>query len=379
MGLTLIDGVFMGKQTPLHSSHLELGARITDFNGWDMPLHYGSQIREHHAVRKNCGVFDVSHMGVVDVEGTGARDFLQHLLANDVGRLTRPGMAQYSLMLNHWGGIVDDLIVSRVGESAYRLVVNAGTRQKDLEWMGHAAAGREVVVRERSDLAMVAVQGPDSPHLLEKALAGDSWERIGQLPPFGVVVQGETFVSRTGYTGEMGFEVILPAAAVVALWNRLLDNGVLPAGLGARDTLRLEAGLNLYGGDMDEETTPFESGLSWTVAWDPSDRNFAGREILEPMRHASPSRRRVGIVLQEKGVLRNHQTIMFRDKAVGEITSGSYSPTLETGIGLAKLDQRVKLGDVCQVEMRGRNLPALVVKPPFVRHGNPTFCAVGGV
>ncbi|NGZ28932.1 MAG: glycine cleavage system aminomethyltransferase GcvT [Magnetococcales bacterium] len=369
----------MTKQTPLYDKHVQLGARLTDFSGWEMPLHYGSQIREHHAVRQKCGLFDVSHMGVVDVVGAGALEFLRLLLANDAGRLTRLGMCQYSLMLNSMGGIVDDLIVSRLAEHAFRLVVNAGTREKDVQWIKEQAAGHAVEIHERNLLAMVAVQGPESPAILSQAMS--DWgavSRIQQLTPFGALHHDDIFISRTGYTGETGFEVILPASQVVSLWERLMDAGAVPAGLGARDTLRLEAGLNLYGTDMNEETTPFECGLSWTLAWEPMDRPFMGRQILEPLRESIPSRRRLGLVLQEKGVLRNHQTVIHKEKVVGEITSGSYSPTLESGIAIARLDQRIKPGDLCQVEMRGRNQTALVVKLPFVRLGRSTLPTLNG-
>jgi aminomethyltransferase len=332
-----------------------------------MPLHYGSQIEEHHAVRRACGVFDVSHMGVCDLEGERTRELLRHLLANDVGRLERPGQALYTCMLNPTGGVLDDLIVYLREAGAYRLVVNAGTRRRDLEWIAGHAARYGVSVRERESIAMLAVQGPlarEHVHgLLTPALAA----RAEALGRFQAAWEGERFVARTGYTGEDGYEVILPADEAPELWRRLLAAGVRPAGLGARDTLRLEAGLNLYGADMDEGTSPLESGLAWTVAWEPPERAFVGREALEAERARGPARRQVGLVLEAPGVMRAGQRVVAGAAGEGWVTSGGFAPTLGRSVALARIP--AEAGDRVEVEVRGRLHPARVVAPPFVRRG----------
>ncbi len=362
----------MGRHTALHSRHLDAGARMVDFGGWDMPLHYGSQIEEHHRVRRDAGMFDVSHMAVLDLDGEGTRALLRRLLANDVARLSTPGKALYSCMLNEHGGVIDDLIVYFLGDGRYRMVVNAATRDKDRAWIERQASGFDTTVRERTDTAMIAVQGPQARARVLPLLPAALRESAGALAPFHGVGAGDWFVARTGYTGEDGFEVILPADAAPAFWDALRAAGVTPCGLGARDTLRLEAGLNLYGADMDESTTPLESGLAWTVAWDPPERAFIGRAALEAQRGTDHARL-VGLVLQGKGVLRNHQKVRVGGVAAGEVTSGGFAPTLGRAVALARLAQT---GDgSCEVEIRGKLVPARVVKPPFVRHGRPCVAA----
>ncbi len=360
----------MTQKTPLHARHLELGARLVDFGGWDMPLQYGSQLEEHHAVRRDAGMFDVSHMRAVDVEGPRAQEFLRRLLANDVARLTAPGKALYSCMLKESGGVIDDLIVYLREPGRYRLVVNAGTADKDLEWIGREVAAFGVTVRPRSDLAMIAVQGPNARAKAAGLLpAADEAKALALEGFYGTnlgVLGGDVFVARTGYTGEDGFEIMLPAEHVVSLWNRLLDAGVRPCGLGARDTLRLEAGMNLYGNDMDETTTPLESGLAWTVAFD-AGREFIGRGALEAQRAAGVPRKLVGLLLEDKGILRSHQKVYAGAAGAGETTSGSYSPTLERSIALARVPAAA--GAAVEVDIRGKRLKARVVRPPFVRHG----------
>jgi aminomethyltransferase len=341
-----------------------------DFAGWDMPLHYGSQIEEHHRVRRDAGMFDVSHMAVVDLHGPRVREFLRWLLANDVGRLLLPGQALYSCLLNPWGGVLDDLIVYFLTEDWFRLVVNAAPRRKDLDWIGTRATGYAVEVRERTDLAMVAVQGPAArERVLAVIPAGLAAMAAGLTSFQGSAGGGDWFVARTGYTGEDGFEVMLPAAAAPDCWEMLRAAGVAPCGLGARDTLRLEAGMNLYGTDMDETTTPLESGLTWTVAFTPAERNFIGRAALETQREAGISRKLVGLLLQERGVMRNGQAVRIPRVGEGIVTSGGFSPTLERSIALARVPAAT--GDECYVEVRGRWLRARVVKPPFVRFGKP--------
>jgi aminomethyltransferase len=358
----------VGQRTPLYAEHLAAGARLVDFAGWEMPLHYGSQLEEHHAVRNGCGIFDVSHMGVVDVTGWGAGDFLRRALANDVGRLARAGQALYTCMLNPAGGVLDDLIVYRL-ESGYRLVVNAATRDRDLAWLGGQAAGFDARLEERRDLAMVAVQGPAARDALHRLLEAPLAEAAEALVRFQAAALGGWFLARTGYTGEDGYEVILPAEDAAGLWRGLREGGAHPAGLGARDTLRLEAGLNLYGADMDEGTSPLESGLAWTVAWLPAERSFVGREALEAQRAAGAPRKLVGLVLEGPGVMRAGQRVRAADGAEGWVTSGGFGPTLGRSIGLARLPAGVA-GPVA-VEIRGRHVPARVVTPPFVRLGKP--------
>ena len=358
----------MGDKTPLHAEHERLGARIVDFGGWDMPLHYGSQVEEHHAVRSDAGLFDVSHMTVVDLEGAGARAWLQRLLANDVARLQSPGKALYSCMLNDDGGVIDDLIVYFLAEDRFRMVVNAATRAKDLAWIERQAAGTGIAVRERPELAMIAVQGPDARHKAAQLLPDDAREKALELAPFTAAQFGELFVARTGYTGEDGWEIILPGVRAEDFWRRLVAAGLRPCGLGARDTLRLEAGMNLYGQDMDETTSPLESGLGWTVAWEPAERDFIGRAALESQRSAGPARKLVGLLLEDRGVLRAHQRVAT-PAGDGEVTSGSFSPTLGRSIAFARVPQDA--GERVQVEVRGRLLEARVVRPPFVRNGKP--------
>ena len=357
----------MGMRTPLYDCHVEAGARIVDFGGWDMPLHYGSQIEEHHAVRQRAGIFDVSHMTVVDLEGADALAFLQRLLANDVAKLREPGKALYSCMLNDDGGVVDDLITYFVRPGAYRLVVNAATRDKDLAWINARADAFSVTVTERAELGMVAIQGPEARSSVVP-LFGEQWrDRLQAMKPFHAIQAGDTFVARTGYTGEDGYEIVLPADQTASFWRQCLDAGVQPAGLGARDTLRLEAGMNLYGADMDDAVSPLEAGLGWTIAWQPEDREFVGRAPLAEMRTNNDRRRFCGLLLEGKGVLRNHQRIVVDGLPDGEITSGGFSPTMQRSIAMARLPAGDY--DKAKVDMRGRMLDVQVVNIPFVRNG----------
>ncbi|MCO6411794.1 MAG: glycine cleavage system aminomethyltransferase GcvT [Thiogranum sp.] len=357
----------MGKKTPLYATHQAMGARLVDFAGWDMPIHYGSQIEEHHAVRRAAGMFDVSHMTVVDLRGERTRDFLRFLLANNVDKLQEKGKALYSCMLNEQGGVLDDLIVYFMDESWFRLVVNSATRDKDLAWISEQARVFDVTVSERPELAMIAVQGPEARDKVLALIDKDARARVAELGLFYGAEAGDWFVARTGYTGEDGFEIMLPEGAAVALWNALGEASVQPCGLGCRDTLRLEAGMNLYGVDMDETVSPLESGLGWTVAWNPEDRDFIGRGALEAQRKAGPARKFVGLLLEDRGVLRNHQKVVVPGVGEGEITSGSFSPTLGRSIALARVPAAT--GDSCQVEIRGKLLAARVVRPPFARNG----------
>jgi aminomethyltransferase len=360
----------VGNRTPLYDLHVKMGARMVDFGGWDMPLHYGSQLEEHHKVRKGAGMFDVSHMNVVDLRGDNVRAFLRMLLANNVDKLRTSGKALYSCMLNNRGGIIDDLIVYFMDEQWFRVVMNAATREKDLAWV--KAAAQEfggVTVNVRVDLSIIAVQGPWARDRFYQALGDNLREATQDLKPFNAVSVGELFIATTGYTGEDGFEIILPAKAAPFTWQMLHEAGVAPIGLGARDTLRLEAGMALYGTDMDETTTPLESGLEWTVGWNPAERNFMGRGVLEKQKSAGVTRKMVGLVLEDKGVLRNHQKVTCNGLGEGEITSGSFSPTLGKAIALARVPAGVETGADCEVDIRGKMLTARVIKYPFVRNG----------
>ncbi|KJJ98329.1 glycine cleavage system protein T [Pseudomonas sp. 21] len=356
----------MGQRTPLYDLHVALGAKIVDFGGWDMPLHYGSQVEEHHQVRRDCGVFDVSHMTVVDVTGPQAKEYLQRLLANDVERLQVPGKALYSGMLNERGGVVDDLIVY-LGVYGYRVVVNASTRDKDMAWMQAHTEGFDVTLTERPDLAMLAVQGPNAREKTAELVTPSRAALIRELKPFQGKADGDWFIARTGYTGEDGLEIMLPAVEAQGFLNDLVGAGIAPAGLGARDTLRLEAGMNLYGQDMDEDVTPLAANMGWTIAWEPEGRDFIGRKALEAQKAAGDAPKLVGLVLEERGVLRAHQVVRVAGIGEGEITSGSFSPTLGKSIALARVPAAT--GDRAEVEIRGKWYPVRVVQPNFVRHG----------
>jgi aminomethyltransferase len=351
----------------LYDLAVALGARMVDFSGWDMPVAFGSQIEEHQAVRHAAGVFDVSHMCVVDLIGARTRELLSRLLANDVARLKVPGSALYSCMLNDAGGVIDDLIAYFLADDHFRLVVNAATRDKDMAWIGAHAGALDVRLLVRRDLAMLAVQGPLARQHTATLLPADTAAAAMSLLPFQGAQIGEWFIARTGYTGEDGFEIMLPAGDAGKLWQGLNGAGVRSCGLGARDTLRLEAGMNLYGNDMDDRTNPLESGLAWTVAFAPVQRDFIGRAALERIRALGGGPKRIGLVLQERGVLRSHQRVIVSGVGEGEVTSGSYSPTLSRSIGLARVPAAT--GTTVQVEVRNQLLPALAVRPPFVRHG----------
>jgi aminomethyltransferase len=359
----------MTQKTVLNEAHRRFGAKMVDFGGWDMPLHYGSQIEEHHAVRRDCGMFDVSHMCAVDVAGPGAKAFLLRLIANNVDKLRLPGKALYSAMLNKAGGVVDDLIVYYIADGQYRVVINAGTAEKDLAWMrGRLAewqreAACEVAIIPRRDLAMIAVQGPQAKARVWQVLP-QTRAASEPLKAFFAVTVGEYFVASTGYTGEDGFEITLPASKAEGLWQALFDAGVRPIGLGARDTLRLEAGMNLYGQDMDETVSPLDAGLAWTVDL-VAPRDFVGKAALLAK---AQQKQFLGLLLEDRGVLRAHQKVSSAQGA-GEITSGSYSPTLQQSIALARLPLGVATGDTVKVEIRDKQLNARVVKPCFVRKG----------
>jgi len=353
------------RKTPLYETHLAAGARMVDFGGWQMPINYGSQIDEHHQVRSSAGMFDVSHMTVVDIRGPETRAFLSNLLANDVARLKTPGQAFYSCMLKETGGVMDDLITYFMNEDWFRLVVNATTRDKGLAWLERHGAEFSIAVTEHHELAIIAVQGPKAREKVHAIMPADAVSELEQLRPFSALDVDGIFVARTGYTGEDGYELLVPGLQAEAFWSRLGEQGVKPCGLGARDTLRLEAGMNLYGQDMTEEDTPLESGLAWTVAMR-DDRDFIGRTALEQQKADGVPGRLVGLVLEGRGVLRPGQRIIT-EAGEGITTSGSFSPTLQKAIALARVPSAA--GDRCEVDIRGKHLAARIVKPPFVRNG----------
>ncbi|NJD26654.1 MAG: glycine cleavage system aminomethyltransferase GcvT [Betaproteobacteria bacterium] len=359
----------MLRKTVLNEMHRGLGARMVDFGGWEMPVNYGSQIEEHHAVRRDAGMFDVSHMCPVDLTGPDCRPFLSRLVANDVAKLTVSGKALYSAMLNEAGGVIDDLIIYFLTDTRFRVVVNAGTAEKDLLWMRAKGAEWKMDVRitQRRDgdnaLGMIAVQGPNARARVWQVLP-QAKAATADLKPFFAAEVDQYFIASTGYTGEDGFEIMIPAAEAQAIWQKLKDAGVAPCGLGARDTLRLEAGMNLYGQDMDETVSPLDAGLAWTVALKDS-REFVGKSALTA---AGQQKQFLGLVLLDKGVLRGHQTVIT-NHGNGEITSGSFSPTLQQSIALTRLPLGVQIGDEVEVDIRGKLLKAKVTKPVFARNG----------
>lgn len=367
----------MPLQTPLHSAHRKLGAKLVDFAGWEMPLHYGSQLAEHHLVRRQCAMFDVSHMSIFDLTGADARACLHYLLANNVDKLGKEKQALYSLMLNPTGGIIDDLMVYSLG-AGYRVVANSATREKVSSWMtsvveqmaARQPAGGDfsVNINQRKDMAMVAVQGPEAIARVQAVVDSETAAGLERLPRFGALLDGDCHYARTGYTGEDGLEIMLPASDVENLWWRLYEAGVALAGLGARDTLRLEAGLNLYGQDMDETSSPLEVNLGWTVAWEPQSRDFVGRQALLAQRQAGLASKQMGVLLTERGVLRAGQKIYCTDTDIpGVLTSGSFSPTLGYSIGLARMP--VAAGEQGEVDIRGKRKAVRLLKPGFVRQG----------
>lgn len=355
--------------TSLHSAHIAAGAKMVDFFGWNMPINYGSQIEEHHSVRRDAGMFDVSHMTIVDVTGVQAKDYLRYLLANDVAKLADKGKALYSGMMNEEGGVVDDLIVYHFDASNYRLVVNSATKEKDLNWLNKVASGFDVLVTEQTAFAMIAVQGPNAKEKAAVLFTEAQKEAVADMKPFFGVQAEDLFIATTGYTGEAGYEIMVPKARAVEFWNGLLAAGVAPCGLGARDTLRLEAGMNLYGQDMDETVSPLAANMGWTITWEPSDRDFMGRAALEVQR-SEGIHKMIGLVFKDKGVLRAGLTVKTSD-GEGKITSGTFSPTLGHSIAMARVlkGEGAAIGKIAQVEMRKKWVDVEIVKPSFARNG----------
>jgi len=357
----------MIENTPLYAAHLASNAKMVEFHGWNMPLHYGSQLKEHEAVRTAAGMFDVSHMTVIDILGAGGRQFLRRLLTNDVDQLKHVGRALYTCMCNEHGGILDDLIVYQRTPDNYRLILNSATRAHVLPWIHDKSAGFSTGIQERHELAMLAVQGPEAIKKTLDVLNASQADAVSTLAPFECVDVDDWFFARTGYTGEDGLEIVLPEEEIIPLWNQLLEAGVAPCGLAARDTLRLEAGLLLYGQDMDETTTPLNSGLSWTIQWEPHDRDFIGMTALASQKHHGVKQKLVGLTLNEPGIMRAGQTVLLDDKPIGLITSGTYSPTLKCSIALARVSKELER-EAC-VDIRGKHLPVSVGKPRFLKQG----------
>jgi aminomethyltransferase len=353
----------MPQHTPLNSTHRESGARLVDFAGWELPLHFGSQLEEHRAVRQDAGMFDVSHMSLFDLEGPGAMGLLRTLLANDAARLV-PGQGLYTCLLNPDGGILDDAILFRAQPERFRLVANASTRAKIAAGLDRAAQGQHVMVTPRFELAMLAVQGPAARGKCAACLPPALAAAAQALPPFGYAEADGWGIARTGYTGEEGYEIMLPPDAAPALWRALAAAGVRPCGLGARDSLRLEAGLRLYGADMDESVTPLECGLGWTVAFAPEDRDFVGRAALERQRQAGGLPRFAGLVLEEPGVMRHGQRVQVEGAGAGIITSGGFSPSLGRSVAFAKLPPGSQ--EHALVEIRGQWKRARITRPRFL-------------
>lgn len=362
----------MTNKTVLHAKHLEAGAKMVDFHGWEMPINYGSQIEEHHAVRQDAGMFDVSHMTIVDVQGTDAKAFLRRLVINDVAKLTTAGKALYTGMLNEEGGVIDDLIIYFFDETNYRLVVNSATREKDLAWMAKQSEGFDITITERPEFGMIAVQGPKAIEKVATLLTDEQKASVDGMKPFFGVQVGDVFIATTGYTGENGYEIIVPDSVAEDFWQKLIDADVKPCGLGARDTLRLEAGMNLYGLDMDESVSPLAANMAWTVTWEPEDRDFIGRSVIAAQREAGDQPKLVGLVLEEKGVLRSGLKVVT-EQGEGVITSGTFSPTLGHSVALARVPRSIKVGDTVEVEMRKKLVKVQVTKPSFVRNGKKVF------
>ncbi len=357
----------MSNRTVLFDKHVEAGAKMVDFHGWEMPINYGSQIEEHHAVRQDAGMFDVSHMTIVDIKGAYAKAFLRKLVTNDVAKLEEAGKALYTGMLNEEGGVIDDLIIYHFSEEFYRLVVNSATREKDLAWINKQAAEFAVTITEQPDYAMIAVQGPNAKAKVATVISAEQQALVEGMKPFYGVQAGDLFIATTGYTGEAGYEIILPPEQAADFWQSLLDAGVKPAGLGARDTLRLEAGMNLYGSDMDETVSPLAANMAWTITWQPEDRDFIGRAALTEMK-ANGSDKQVGLVMEQKGVLRGGLKVIT-EAGEGVITSGSFSPTLGFSVAMARVPAGTEIGSTVQVEMRKKLVEVKVVKSGFVRNG----------
>ena len=371
------------RRTPLHGAAQAAGGRMVPFAGWEMALQFAGLVAEHRAVRQDCGLFDISHMGVISLRGDAVKDALQELVPSDLHRIG-PGEACYTVLLNEQGGVRDDLIVYDRGwtSSSFNnshellLVINAACAEADTAWIRSQLEAKGITVAERKgDGVLLALQGPQAATRLE-ALAGVS---LANLPRFGhrelrlaggasgAAAAAQVFVARTGYTGEDGFELLLEREPGIALWQQLVAEGVAPCGLGARDSLRLEAAMHLYGHELNADTTPLEAGLGWLVHLE-MPKPFIGRQVLERQSAEGPSRRLVGLKLRGRAIARHGYPVLADGQPVGVITSGSWSPSLEEAIALAYVPAGLaRLGTELAVEIRGKAEPAMVVKRPFYR------------
>lgn len=359
----------MGQPTPLHDVHIALGAKMIERDGWNMPLHYGDQVDEHHQVRTACGVFDVSHLCVLDVGGSAAQAWLSLHLSNDVGRLAQPGQAQYSLLLSETGGILADVLVYRL-TTGFRLITDPACKTQLLDALHTHPDTDTLHVTEASNTALLAIQGPQARERCAALVSAARAAVIEQLSPFQAQEVEGWFIARTGFTGEDGLEILLPAEDATAFFYELIGAGVTPAGLAARDTLRVEAGFCQYGQDLTLHTSPLSLSLEHVIAWEPHDRRFIGRSALEQLRaDGGDTHRLVGLILEERGILRHGDVVRVEGLGSGMITSGSFSPTLGKIIALAQVPAGTS--DRAEVEVRGKWYPVRVVRPGFVRHGTP--------
>ncbi|MDA9659660.1 glycine cleavage system aminomethyltransferase GcvT [Pseudomonadota bacterium] len=349
-------------KTPLHNAHIQLGAKMVNFSNWEMPISYSSLIKEHNAVRNAAGIFDVSHMSVFDFDGGNQIAFFKKIFANDIKKIYKDNKAIYGALLNEEGGILDDLIIYHANNK-FRLVSNCSTREQNKQWLEKHAVEFGVKVMERSDMGILAIQGPNA---LKKILEIKEIDaQVNTLQSFGCMFEGDKLYARTGYTGEDGLELIVPTQDINNLWDQALEMGCIPVGLGARDTLRLEAGLNLYGNDMTINNHPYESNLGWTIDMSDKHRKFIGKDALLSI-DQSKSQKIVGIILLDKGVLRSGYEITH-EQGKGVVLSGSYSPTLQSSIGLARVDQGYKENG--KVMIRNKVLNIDFVSPRFLGQG----------
>ena len=349
-------------KTPLNKSHIELGAKMVNFSNWEMPISYSSLIEEHNAVRNTVGIFDVSHMSVFDFDGDNQVAFFEKIFANDIKKIYKDNKAIYGALLNEEGGILDDLIIYHANNK-FRLVSNCSTREQNRQWFEKHAVEFGVKVMERSDMGILAIQGPDALNKILEIKEIDA--QVNTLQSFGCMFEGDKLYARTGYTGEDGLELIVPTKDINHLWDQALELGCTPIGLGARDTLRLEAGLNLYGNDMTINNHPYESNMGWTIDMSDENREFIGKDALLSI-DQSKSQKIVGIILQDKGILRSGYEITH-EQGKGVVLSGSYSPTLQSSIGLARVDQGYKENG--KVMIRNKLLNIDFVSPRFLGQG----------
>tara|TARA_B100001758_G_scaffold207012_1_gene187933 strand:+ start:938 stop:1999 length:1062 start_codon:yes stop_codon:yes gene_type:complete len=349
-------------KTALNKSHIELGAKMVNFSNWEMPISYTSLIKEHNAVRNAAGIFDVSHMSVFDFDGGDQVAFFEKIFANDIKKISQDNKAIYGALLNEKGRILDDLIIYHAKDK-FRLVSNCSTREQNRNWYEKHAIDFGVEVIERSDLGILAIQGPDALNKILEIKGIDA--RVNDLPSFGCLFDGDKLYARTGYTGEDGLELIVPIKDINLLWEQAIEQGCVPIGLGARDTLRLEAGLNLYGNDMTINNHPYESNLGWTIDMSDENRQFIGKEALLSI-DQNKSQKITGIILQDKGVLRSGYEIIH-EQGKGVVLSGSYSPTLQSSIGLARVDRGYQKNG--KVIIRNKELNIDFVSPRFLGRG----------